>query len=257
MTVKLHYQTVGEGKPLFVLHGLFGSHRNWFSIARRLAENRQVIAVDLRNHGASGHADTMDYPEMAADLAALIDELGHGHIDLMGHSMGGKTAMAFALLYPELLGKLVVVDIAPVQYEFTHDELIAALRTVPLASIESRAEADNLLTSHIPDAGLRQYLLQNLIKDENGFRWRLNLEVIHASHGRIRSFPETLAEQSWKGPSLFLSGSESDFVLPAHTAEIKRYFPAAQQHIIEGANHWVHADKPVDVVNAVSTFLET
>jgi esterase len=255
MTVKLHYQIVGEGEPLLVLHGLFGSHRNWFSITRQLAVNRQVIALDLRNHGASGHADSMSYPEMAEDLHQLVSALGHEQIDLMGHSMGGKTAMAFALLYPEQVGKLIVVDIAPVNYQLNHDEIIAALRTVPVASLGNRAEADSLLATHIPEPGLRQYLLQNLIKDDTGFRWRLNLDAIHFNHPLLRSFPEKLAGSRWEGSSLFLSGSESDFVLPEYTADIQRYFPSAQQHIIEGANHWVHADKPAEVVSVVSAFL--
>jgi len=255
MSVQLHYQIYGEGPPLYILHGLFGSHRNWLSISRQLTDNRQIVAIDLRNHGASGHADTMSYPEMTADIIQLISELGHDQVDLMGHSMGGKAAMTLALIHPDRVKKLIVVDIAPIRYQLNHDELITALRSIVVDKLESRADADAALAGEIPDTGLRQYLLQNLIRDDKGFRWRLNLDAIHVNHGLLRDFPQELAGRHWSGPALFLSGDQSDFVLPEYTIDIKRHFPAAQQHVIAGANHWVHADKPAEVVSAVSAFL--
>ena len=256
MTVKLNYQTYGEGPPLYLLHGLFGSNRNWFSIARHLADQGQIIAIDLRNHGDSEHADSMDYTEMADDVAELAATLNHTSINLLGHSMGGKTAMAMALQYPTIFKHLIVVDIAPVMYNPKHDELITGMQALPVSELASRAEASEQLARDINDPVLRQFLLQNLVKDEKaGYRWRINLEAIRRNYEKLRSFPQKLRELKFPGPSLFLTGSQSGYVLPEHHESISAYFPEAKLVTIEGAGHWVHADKPEAMAAEVRKFL--
>lgn len=256
MSVELHYQSLGEGNPLYILHGLFGSHRNWNGIARKLSESFRVIPVDLRNHGNSGHADSMDYHEMAEDIHQLTELLGHDAIHVIGHSMGGKTAMALSLLNPELVQRLVVVDIAPATYQSNHDELIHAMRSLPLADIQGRNEADALLAEEIDSPILRQFLLQNLVRGDKGFRWRINLEAIHKNHVRLRQFPEELADRSFHGPTLFISGQLSDYIRPEHQPLMDNHFPNARHSVIADANHWVHADKPEHIIREVTAFLE-
>lgn len=258
MPVKLNYQTYGEGEPLYLLHGLFGSNRNWLSVARQLGTTEKIIAVDLRNHGESGHADSMDYTEMAGDIAALAQSLGHNRINLLGHSLGGKTGMAVALEYPQLLDKLIVADIAPVVYNPEHDKYVTAMQKLPVAELTSRTEASDLLASDIDDPNLRQFLLQNLIKDPaTGYRWRLNLEGILRNYEKLRSFPAELQQRQFRGPSLFLAGARSSYVLPEYHAAIKKLFPGAEIVTIEGAGHWLHADKPEAVTGEVRKFLST
>ena len=256
MPVKLHYQIYGEGKPLYLLHGLFGSNRNWFNIARQLAPTLQVIAVDLRNHGDSDHAVSMSYPEMAEDLKELAASLGHTSFDLLGHSLGGKTAMAFALLYPSLLDKLIVVDISPVRYDSTHDELISVMRSVPVGTLTNRDQAGEFMASRIPDPMLRQFLLQNLVRDGSAYKWRINLDGILKNYSRLREFPDELTGMRFNGPSLFLAGARSDYVQPEHHLIITGLFPQAQIKTVENAAHWVHADQPEAVVREVHDFLE-
>ncbi len=256
MPVKLNYQIYGEGKPFYLLHGLFGSNRNWFSIARQLAGIGQLVAVDLRNHGDSGHAVTMGYIEMANDVAELAASLNHHAINLLGHSMGGKTAMTAALLYPELLDKLIVVDIAPVVYNPKHDQLITALEALPVARLNNRTEASDLLAQDIKDPILRQFLLQNLVRNEqSGFRWRINLDAIHSNYEKLRSFPPELINKQFGGAGLFLTGSQSKYVLPEHHDAIATHFPEAKIVSIDGAGHWVHADKPDVLASEVRRFL--
>jgi pimeloyl-ACP methyl ester carboxylesterase len=257
MTVKLHYQSYGEGPPLYLLHGLFGSNRNWFNITRQMTAFRRIIAVDLRNHGDSGHADSMSYPEMAADLSELAASLGHSSFDLLGHSLGGKTAMTFALLYPSMLGKLIVVEIAPVRYDSMHDELISIMQNVPVANLASRNQAGELMAEHVPDPMLRQFLLQNLVRYGTGYKWRINLEGILKNYPKLRDFPAELNDRKFNGSSLFLVGERSDYVQPEHHAIITRLFPAAGISTVENAAHWVHADQPEAVARAVRDFLES
>ena len=240
---------------MYILHGLFGSNRNWSGIARHMATEFQVISVDLRNHGASDHADSMSYPEMAGDLVTLVQSLGHSTIKVIGHSMGGKTAMALSLLYPALIEKLVVVDIAPVTYQSNHDDLISAIQSLPISTITSRAEADELLSNQITDPGLRQFLLQNLIRNKDVFSWRLNLNAIEQNHKILRDFPEKLADNIYTGPTLFIAGGKSDYIKPEHYSIIKELFPNATHKIIENANHWVHANEPEEFIRILSVFV--
>ncbi|UWQ22521.1 alpha/beta fold hydrolase [Jannaschia sp. W003] len=233
--------------PLLVAHGLFGSARNWGVIAKRLARDREVVAVDMRNHGASPRADSQSYPDMAADLAEVC--AGRPH-DVLGHSMGGKAAMVMALAHPELVRRLVVADIAPVAYGHTQSHLIAAMRAVDLGSVERRSDAGAMLA--VDDPGTRAFLLQSLDAAEG--RWMLNLDVLEREMPRIVGFPDVTGH--FTEPALFLSGGASDYVLPEHRARIKSFFPKARFARIPGAGHWLHAEKPREFEAAVRAFLD-
>ncbi|MEX2354179.1 MAG: alpha/beta fold hydrolase [Gammaproteobacteria bacterium] len=256
MPVNLNYQIYGAGAPLFILHGLFGSGRNWNSIARQLSNSNQVVTVDLRNHGDSEHADSMTYTEMAEDIVRLATDLGHDSFKLVGHSMGGKTAMTAALLYPEKVGSLVIVDIAPVSYPSSHDELITALQSLPLTTLTSRNQADQMLAEQIDNPTLRQFLLQNLVRDKDGYKWRINLDAIQTNHSLLRDFPAELQGGHYAGPMLLLSGGQSDYIQSEHQPIITGFFPNTDHRIIRDANHWVHADKPDRVIEEIRAFLE-
>lgn len=241
----------GEGPPLLIVHGLFGSGRNWGVIARRMADTRHVVTVDMRNHGDSPWAAPHDYPEMADDLAEIIEEIG-GPVDVIGHSMGGKAAMVLALDHPALVRRLIVADIAPVTYGHSQQGMIDAMRKVDLLKVESRADADAMLASQVDNPGVRAFLLQSL--DVRGKSWRLNLEVLEANMPEIIGFPSR--DGAFDGPTFFLSGAESDYVQTNDRADIKSLFPAARFAKIPGAGHWLHADKPREFEAACRAFLD-
>ena len=248
------YQAAGEGPPLVIVHGLFGSARNWGVIAKRLSDTRPVVAVDMRNHGESPWADSHGYDDLAADLAGVIDDLG-GQADVLGHSMGGKAAMVLALTRPAMVRKLIVADIAPVAYGHSQTHLIEAMRALPLAGLDSRGAADRQLSGQVADAGTRAFLLQSLdIKSPEGPRWRLNLDVLQHQMDRITGWPEDVAGR-FDGPALFLAGAASDYVQPAARERIKGLFPASVMAKIPGAGHWLHAEKPREFEAAVRAFL--
>lgn len=238
--------------PLLIVHGLFGSARNWGAIARRMASDREVATVDMRNHGESPWFPTHSYADMAADLAEVIDAIG-GRADVVGHSMGGKAAMQLALTHGEKVGRLVVADIAPVAYGHSQNHLIAAMRGLDLAGLDSRSEADRRLAATVEDPGVRAFLLQSLDLKADPPRWRLNLDVLEAEMGGIVGWPGTAGR--FDGPVLFLSGAASDYVRPEHRAGIKHLFPQAKQAKIPGAGHWLHADRPREFEAALRAFL--
>jgi pimeloyl-ACP methyl ester carboxylesterase len=254
----LHVEThgaPGPRPPLLIAHGLFGSARNWGAVARRLAAGRLVIVPDMRNHGASFRAAAHDYPALAADLAEVCDAHG-GRMDVLGHSMGGKAAMAMALLHPERVGRLVVADIAPVAYGHTQMPLIAAMRGLDLAGVTTRGEADRRLQAAVPDPAVRAFLLQSLdLRAAGGPAWRLNLDALAANMEAIVGWPDFGARR-FAGPALFLAGALSDYVRPEHRDAIRAAFPAARFAKIPGAGHWLHADRPEAFAAAVSTFLD-
>lgn len=237
--------------PLLIAHGLFGSARNWGVVAKRLSQTRRVLSIDMRNHGDSPWEDSHGYPELAGDLAEVIADNG-GQADVVGHSMGGKAAMALALLHPETVRRLVVADIAPTGYEHSQQHLVDAMREVDLSRVDTRRDADTQLAEHVPEDGVRAFLLQSL--DVKGRRWRLNLDTLERFMPQILGWPE-LAGQ-FDGPTLFLSGAASDYVKPDHRPAIKALFPQAKFAKIPGAGHWLHADKPREFEAAVRAYLD-
>ncbi|GKY88084.1 alpha/beta fold hydrolase [Sinisalibacter aestuarii] len=246
------FGTDASRPPILIVHGLFGSGRNWGVIAKRLSETRRVVTADLRNHGDSPRAESQTYPEMAEDLAGVIGAIG-GEADVIGHSMGGKSAMVLALTRPALVRRLLVADIAPVPYTHgdSHRGLIAAMRGLDLAAITTRGEADRALAADIPTEAIRAFLLQSL--DVKAKRWKLNLEVLDRELDTVLSFPEIGGQ--FDGPALFLAGAESDYVRPEHRPRIKALFPNAKQAKLPGTGHWLHAEKPRDFEATARAFL--
>ncbi|MCB1758773.1 MAG: alpha/beta fold hydrolase [Gammaproteobacteria bacterium] len=259
--MQLHFREYGsysDRRPtLIFLHGLFGAASNWHSIARRLEPRFHIIVPDLRNHGRSAHDERMDYPAMAADVAALIDEHGLDSALPIGHSMGGKAAMWLALQRPELVAALVVVDIAPVTYDHRHDAIFSALQGLPLATLTGREEAARLLLDRLGDQGLVQYLLQNLVRHEQRWRWRLNLAVLARRIDTLTAFPEVDADESYAGRTLFVHGAASDYLKPQYRARIDALFPHARLRVIPGAGHWVYAEQPDVFFSVLNRFLES
>ena len=247
----LHRVAQGEGPPLVVAHGLFGSARNWGAVARRLSDIRRVVAVDMRNHGESPWSEDHSYEAQAADLAEVIGAEG-GRADLLGHSMGGKAAMALALARPDLVASLVVADIAPRAYGHSQRDLIRAMRAVDLGAVERRSDADAPLAERVPDPAVRAFLLQSL--DASGRRWRLNLDALDHEMDRITGWPEPSGRHD--GPALFLRGEASDYVAEADLPEIRRLFPQARVETLPGAGHWLHAEAPRPFEAAVRAFLK-
>lgn len=253
--MNLSYTAYGDGPPLLILHGLFGSGRNWTSIAKKLAESRKVMTVDLRNHGESPWDDEMNYAAMADDVLRLIEKEKLDKPVVLGHSMGGKTAMVAAISEPDAIGALIVADIAPVSYGHSHDPYVEAMQTLDLSTVQRRGEADTALSIAIPDKGIRGFLLHNLMFEEQGPRWQLNLEAIADNMPALTDFPIPATEEIFAGPSMFVVGAKSDYVQPDHHASIRQYFPAASILMIAGAGHWLHAEKPAEFIETVATFL--
>ncbi len=240
----LHGEKTGN-PDLLIAHGLFGSGRNWGVIAKRLSDERRVVAVDMRNHGSSEWSDVHDYPHLADDLAEVID----GQWDVLGHSMGGKASMMLALKYPEKVRKLIVADIAPVGYAHTQSDNIERMRGVDLSTVNQRSDAVAQLGDI--DDGLKAFFLQSLDLKEK--RWKLNLDALEANMDAIIGFPEVSGQ--FEGPAFFLSGAESTYVMPEYRARIKELFPNAVFAKIPGTGHWLHAEKPREFEAAVRSFL--
>ena len=254
--MRLHFREYGSGdRPLLILHGLFGSADNWHTIARRLGERFRVVTADLRNHGKSPHSDVFTFPAMAGDVAELIDELGGGPVDLAGHSLGGKVAMELALSRPELVRRLVSLDMAPKEYPPHHTELRDALLSLDLERIGSRKEAERQLSLRVHDRAVVLFLLKSLVhRGDGGFAWQLNLR------GIADSFSETgkpiEGGRSFGGPALFLVGALSDYVDPAADLSlIRSLFPQAVIRRVEAAGHWLHAEQPEQIIAALAGFL--
>ena len=254
----LHYLDQGQGRPLVILHGLFGTLDNWQTLVRRWATEAglRVISVDLRNHGRSFQSPEHSYSLMAQDVLALLDHLQlGGDTTLLGHSMGGKVAMRLALDHPERLARLVVIDISPRFSDMNHqDEVLAGLHAVNLATLTSRQEADAALTPHIPNLGTRQFLLKNLYRrDDNSFAWRINLPVLTAE---LRALGESIGgERPFLKPALFIRGGSSDYITTEDKLHlIPALFPNSEVATVLDAGHWVHAEKPEEVFGLVRAF---
>jgi esterase len=256
MTVELAIAEAGSGDPLVILHGLFGSKRNWSSIAKQLADSRRVVTVDLRNHGASPWDPVHDYPALAADVARLVETRLGGRAAIIGHSMGGKAAMMLALERPDLVERLVVVDIAPAPSPGSSRDFLRAMQAVPLAECSRRADVEAALASDVPDAAVRTFLVANIVAGPDGLAWGVNLDAIARHFDAIMDFPDVPAGRTFAGPVLFLAGGRSPYVQPHHHAAITRLFPAARVETIPDAGHWLHADAPAAFLDAVRRFLD-
>ena len=254
--MKLNHTITGSdtGLPVLLVHGLFGQGRNLNALARRLSETRRVVTVDLRNHGDSSWDVDHSYRAMADDLAQVIGDLG-GKVDLAGHSMGGKTAMVLALTQPELIRKLVVMDIAPIAYRHTQTGFIDAMEALDLPAIDRRSAADKAMAEHIDEPGIRAFLLQSLDLKADPPRWRLNLPVLREQMALIIGWPEDLPRGAFEGPVLEVMGEESRYVSEERQAALREYFPQARIVRVKGAGHWLHADAPEAVAGILSTFL--
>jgi pimeloyl-ACP methyl ester carboxylesterase len=252
--MRLNTVAAGEGPPVVLLHGLLGAAQNFGAIQKAIAAGgRRVLALDLRNHGQSPHAEGMAYATMAADVAETLQAKGAWPAAVIGHSMGGKVAMALALARPEGVSRLLVADIAPVTYPtpaFTR--YVAAMRAIPLREGLTRRDADAALVEAVPEASLRAFLLQNVIFAETPPRWRIGLEAIAAGMGEIGGWPAL--DGRYEGPVLVLSGDRSDYVKPEHHDAFRALFPAARFAIM-AAGHWLHAENPRGFLDAVEAFL--
>lgn len=250
----LHFKETGQGRAVVLLHGLFGSSDNWFYIAQKLAEQFHVFAVDHRNHGLSPHSAEMNYPLMAADVEKLFVARGLASATVVGHSMGGKTAMQFALQFPQRVEKLVVADMAPREYAPTHEKILAALLALDLSSFQSRQQMEDALAADISSLVLRRFLLKNLGRDAGGkFFWKINLRDIADSYPQLRlpiSHPQPFSK-----PALFIRGGKSKYVNAEDEPQIRELFPLAQIETIPEASHWVHADEPEEFLRLLLGFL--
>lgn len=255
MPIELAADEFGSGPPVAILHGLFGSGRNWRSVAQHLAARHRVLTFDLRNHGGSPWADGMSYGEMVEDLRVSLRARGIERAALLGHSMGGKVAMLLALLHPGAVDRLVVVDIAPAANPPSLLAYIRAMRAVDLRGVTRRGEADLQLAEAVPDPAERGFLLQNLVIGQNAAHWRLNLEAIEREFPQIVGFPDLPAGTVYPGPALFISGGRSSYIQPEHEPLIRHLFPQARITRIEGAGHWVHAEQPQAFLQASTPFL--
>lgn len=258
---RLHTTSLGSSGPrIAFLHGLFGQGRNWTQIAKALADEYRPTLFDLPNHGRSSWTQELSYPQMAEAVAAELERLAPGERWIvLGHSMGGKVAMLLTLTRPELVDRLVVVDIAPIDYgpHGQFEGYIAGMKAMPLATIESRVDADQAAQQWVPDPGVRAFLLQNLRREGDGWRWAANLELLGRSLGVLGGWPAEVLQgrAPYDGPTLWICGAQSQYA-PSPSAEAMRaLFPRVRTVTVKGAGHWVHSEKPDVFLSAVRTFL--
>ncbi len=256
-TMKLHYSEYGSGEPLIILHGFLGASGNWHTLSRNVfAEHFQVYAVDQRNHGRSPHDNRFDYEAMAEDLAAFMDEHGIDKAHLLGHSMGGKTAMYFATMYPERVLRLVVADMTPKEYEPQHNDILEALKRVAFDVHTSRESVDEVLAETIAEIGTRMFLMKNLAidRDTKQYSWQMNLEVLDKHYDKLnQAMPD---DARFDGPVLFIRGGRSNYIRDEDRDLIEHHFPNARVLTIKDAGHWVHADQPAIFGESVVTYLQ-
>jgi pimeloyl-ACP methyl ester carboxylesterase len=252
--MELNYKKLGEGQPLIILHGLFGSLDNWMTLSRKIAENYTVYILDARNHGFSFHHDDFDYDVMTVDLYNFIKQHNLEEPIVLGHSMGGKTAMQFAMNYPHMLSRLIVADIAPKQYPVHHTTIIEGMYSLDFDIIKSRKHADEELSKHIPDLSTRQFILKNLHWKEKGkLAWKFNLPVISKN---IETIGKNLNHnETFDKPTLFIRGEKSNYIIESDYPEIRSIFTKAKIESIN-SGHWVHAERPVEFLKILEDFLE-
>lgn len=257
--VALNFEELGvaaeTAHTVVLIHGLFGDLDNLKSVSRALQEQYHVVNIDLRNHGSSPWTDTMCFVEMAADLQDLLDNLKINKAHILGHSLGGKVAMGFALEHPDRVHSLIIADIAPVAYDARHNSILDALEAIDLELLNSRQDADKALANAIQTRGIRQFLLKNLRKTDNGWEWRLNLAGLRKCYADLIGAPAQ--EGEFSGPVLFIRGGNSDYIQEEHRDAITRRFPQAESKTIAEAGHWLHAEKPAVFNGLVRRFLES
>ena len=253
--MRLFFHQLGEGEPLILLHGLFGMSDNLMPIARDLADHFRVYVPDLPNHGRSPHVEKIDFDTMAAAVRVMMDEQGIRQSHILGHSLGGKVAMAFAKSYPARVKSVVVADIAPVSYPPYHEPVFKGLYAVSMAGVATRREADAKLAEHVDDESVRRFLLKSLLQSEQGqWGWRFNLDALAQNYHRLRE--SITLEPPFTGPSLFIKGQNSNYITRDHEAAIRQSFPEFQFKMIQNAGHWLHAEKPAAFTKLVRNFLE-
>lgn len=251
----IHFQSMGEGQPLVIIHGLFGTSDNLKGVARELSNEYKVFLIDAPGHGDSSSLPLLSLANMAAEVAKFITELNVGPVAILGHSLGGKIAMELALTEPNLVSKLIVADIAPVQYTRRHDDIISSLKSVPLATLENRQQADALLEKKIAEPGVRSFLLKSLVRDKeagSGWKWRFDLEQLAKDYDELI---KANIDGEFVKPTLFIIGSESNYVTADYRPQIVSRFPNVQAKTISGAGHWLHAERTVAFVKISRDFL--
>lgn len=256
-TKQLNYKQQGEGEHILLIHGLFGSLENLNMVAKSLSQHFCVTSIDVRNHGNSFHQEGMDYQTLAQDVTNLLDHLSIEHCHILGHSMGGKIAMKIALSFPERINKLIIADIAPVKYPAHHLSIIEGLQAIDLTKVHKRKDADIQLAKYEENIGIRQFLLRNIALNEQGqFQFKCNLNYIEQSYHHIMQNISDPIDLSFNGNTLFVKGAKSDYILPEHQSIITKLFPKAKAKVIQGAGHWLHAEKTVAFNKIVLDFLK-
>jgi pimeloyl-ACP methyl ester carboxylesterase len=254
--MKLFHRELGNGNPLLILHGLFGSSDNWQTLAKKFSLDFTVFAIDLRNHGRSFHHEEFDYTVMMHDIFDFVNDNGLDKVSLLGHSMGGKLSMNYALHFPEKVEDLIVVDIAPRKYQVLHDGIIEALKSLDLTLYKKREEFDTALAEMQQNAAIRQFLLKNLVRNKNGtFKWKINLDVIDRNIDNL--VVEISSDIPFKGKTLFIGGDKSDYIRPVDEEQIFELFPNAEVQYLPDVGHWVHAQAPDLLYQTVMDFIKS
>ena len=251
----LHYNKFGDGETIVILHGLFGMSDNWKTIARRLSDKYHIVTLDLRNHGRSGRDDEMTYRAMAEDVVETLVDPGISDFYLIGHSMGGKVAMKMADLYPERIKSLIILDILPIAYPPKHENVFKAIYKLKPKKTESRTSITNRLKELLNgDIVLANFLSKNLKRSKNGYSWKFNIEAIHAHYEEIGS--KIVLQTPYEGKCLFIAGENSNYVDREGWIETLDDFPNAELVFIEEAGHWLHADKPDEIIEVLGNYIE-
>ncbi len=253
--MQLNFRTYGnQGPPLVIIHGFLGMGDNWHLLAQQFATDFSVYVMDMRNHGKSPHSDEFSLPLMVDDIIETLDTENINKVNIIGHSMGGKVGMLMALENPSRVDKLVVADMAPKAYPRGHDDVFKALHRIDLQTLQNRTEADQLMTQDLAEFSTRQFLLKNLTRDENGnFIWKMNLPVLEKYYNNMSI---EISGTPYYNPTLFVRGSKSKYILNSDLDLIAKLFPNYILETIEGAGHWLHADKPAEFYDVVNEFLK-
>ncbi len=253
--MKLNYKKTGKGEPIIILHGLFGSADNWLSIAKELEDDFTLYLLDQRNHGDSPHSEEWNYKTMADDLATFMTSQNLESAYILGHSMGGKTAMNFALRHPDKVKKLIVADIAPRYYPPHHQKILEGLNAIDMSTLKSRKEAEDILSTYITEKGIQQFLLKSLGRgNDQKFIWKINLPVITE---KIENIGEAIdSDHVYEKPTLFMRGASSNYIQDKDKADLEKYFPNYKLITIKNAGHWLHAEQPGAVVETIKAFFK-